>query len=439
MLRRETHRRDVRTNLNYDNEDPGKSPRRIHDSANLFLVVYPSGAKSWEYRYEVGGRPKALILGPYGDRKPALGVKAARARRDEIAAERNRGLDPIVARKLTKENQHAALRAAQAERERLFAEQSDAQLVAEQGAVTLRAVAEKWLAGNRPHWSKGHGHQCEQSLTDHVYPVLGDRHPGKIEPSDVLDLIGGMLASGHVETARRVRQRLDAVYEHGALYFGLRSNPVALAKRELTKRFKVARAANPEEHFPTVSRKEIPQLLRAMRAYVGTPVTRALLWFVCLTGCRTGEARGATWTEFDLDAGTWAIPAARMKARRSHTVYLASPVVDLLRDLRPHTRGLAWVFPHPTRKDKTASENAVLFALAAIGFKDRHSGHGFRSMFSTLANESGLHRSDVIEAALAHKEADQARAAYNSASYEKERRALADWYAQQLTQLEQAP
>jgi len=211
---------------------------------------------------------------------------------------------------------------------------------------------------------------------------------------------------------------------------------VAMSKRELSRRFKSALAAHPEENFPCVSLKEAPQLLRAMRAYVGTPVTRSLLWFVALTACRTGEARGATWDEMDLEDATWTIPAARMKARRRHVVFLAPATVELLRALKPHTRDLPWVFPHPTRKDKPASENAVLYALASIGFKDKHSGHGFRRLFSTLANESGEHRADVIEAALAHQESNNIRAAYNAATYEQERRKLANWYADELIRLE---
>lgn len=409
---------------------------RLKDSPNLFFVVYPSGIKSWEYRYQADGKAKALILGPYGDRKPALGPKAARAMRDDFASLRNQGRDPIAARKLEREHQHQAVVTARAERERRAADKARAQLEAERGAITFQSVAEKWLAANRPHWSKAHAEQNTQSLTDYAYPKIGSKQPEKVEPAHILDLIDGMLADGKVETARRVRQRMDAVFEHAGLYYGFKSNPVALAKRELSKRFKVAMAANPEEHFPCVSVKEAPQLLRAMREYIGTPVTRSLLWFVALTACRTGEARGATWSEFDLEEATWSIPAARMKARREHVVYLAPAAVDLLKALRPHTRDLAWVFPHPARNDKPISENALLYALAAIGYRERHSGHGFRRLFSTIANESGKHRSDVIESALAHKEGDAARAAYNAATYEKERRHLANWYAEELARLE---
>lgn len=409
---------------------------RLKDSPNLYLVIYPSGRKSWEYRYQTNGKSQALIIGEYGDRTPAVGPKAARAKRDEIATNRRGGIDPVKAAKLQAERQRNELEAAKSARAERVAAKARDRLAAERGAVTFRTVAERWIAANQPHWSAGHTHQCQQSLADYVHPKIGALSPDAVEPAHVLDLIGGMLARGMVETARRVRQRMDAVFEHGCLYYGFKVNPVALAKRELSKRFKVAMAANPEEHFPTVPAKEIPQLLRAMRAYAGSHVTQALVWFVCLTACRTGEARGARWSEFDLDGGMWNIPAERMKARRPHRVYLSPAVVGLLLELQSHTRGLPWLFPHPSRNDKPLSENAVLYVLSAIGFKNKHSGHGFRSMFSTLANESALHRAEVIEAALAHKELDATRAAYNAAQYEQERRRLANWYANELAGLE---
>jgi len=186
-----------------------------------------------------------------------------------------------------------------------------------------------------------------------------------------------------------------------------------------------------------------------MRSYVGAPTTRALLWFVALTACRTGEARFATWDEFTLDGDDpqWVIPAGRMKAGREHRIPLAPAVVELLRGLQAVTGKRAFVFPHPRRDDRPASENAILYALAAIGFKDRMTGHGFRALFSTLANASRLHDADVIEAALAHGDEDIIRAAYNKAQRGDERKALADlygdarrklanWYADELARLE---
>ena len=143
---------------------------RLKDSQNLFLVVYPSGRKSWEYRYQDKGKSKALILGEYGDRKPALGPRAARVERDAKSAARNRGIDPVTASKLASEHQRTQLETAKAERATRVADKARTRLAEERGAITVKTVAEKWIAGNSPHWSKGHTHQCEQSLQDYVYP-----------------------------------------------------------------------------------------------------------------------------------------------------------------------------------------------------------------------------------------------------------------------------
>ena len=170
---------------------------------------------------------------------------------------------------------------------------------------------------------------------------------------------------------------------------------------------------------------------------------------MALTACRTGEARYATWDEFTLDGDdpSWLIPAHRMKAGREHRVPLAPVVVALLRDLQSVTGKRAFVFPHPRREDRPASENAILYALSAIGYKDRMTGHAFRSLFSTLANGSRQHDADVIEAALAHGDEDAIRTAYNRSQRSDERKALADlygdarrkladWYANELARLE---
>ena len=142
-----------------------------------------------------------------------------------------------------------------------------------------------------------------------------------------------------------MRQRLDAVFEYAGLKHKLVANPVAVAKREINKRVRAANKANPAAKFPCVPPTEVPQLLRAMRAYVGTPITRSLLWFVAMTGCRTGEARYAVWSEFDFDEALWTIPANRMKARREHVVPLAPAVVALLTDLKKISGTRPFVFP----------------------------------------------------------------------------------------------
>jgi integrase len=414
------------------------APYRVKDSENLYLIVYPTGIVSWEYRYKVGDKTVPIILGRYGSKRGETSAAAARDERDRLNRIRKAGRDPRDEKALERERQQRELAD-----EKAKAEQRRADVIARKSekrrkALTLKTVAEEWIRTSTPAWTAAHAWQVEQQLRDHVYPTLGDLPIESIKPADVLALLGGMLAGQKVELARRARQRLDAIFSYAGIKYELSANPVAVAKGELRKRFDAARRARPAENFPTINPKEAPALLAAMRAYRGSVVTQSLLWVVALTACRTGEARFATWDEFTLTGNDphWFIPANRMKSGREHRIPLAPATVAILQDLRAEIGEGGFVFPHPRRDDKPASENAILYVLAEIGFKDRMTGHGFRSLFSTIANESGLHRPDVIEAVLAHGDNNGIRATYNRATYAQERRALANWYADELARLE---
>ena len=293
-----------------------------------------------------------------------------------------------------------------------------------------------WAEHKDPVWSDRSRDQIIQHMDDYVVPKLGDKAVSDLKLADVLSVIDALIGDGKVETARRVRQRFCEMLDYADAHHHVSNNVVRLAAADLKDRFKRAHRDHPEKSHPTIPMAELPQLLRAMRTYVGTPVTRSLMWLITQTACRTGEARSAKWSEFRLDAGLWQIPAERMKAGRCHTVYLSPAAVELLRELKKETGKRPFVFAHPLRDDRPCSENAVLVALAAIGYGGRMTGHGFRHLFSTAANECGLFRHDVIEAALAHGDEDAIRARYNRATYDAERRKLSEWWADTLDRAE---
>lgn len=417
---------------------------RLSDGNSLYLKVLPSGSKSWEFRFRRGGTIKAYVIGPY----PEIGLASARAERDRLRREmRATGIDPLAARKksaaeaeLAREEAKAAAERIRAERARQKEIERAAKVKAAKEAarqrLTVEALLVLWERHKLPVWSTRSRDQIIQHATDYVLPVIGHKPVSDLRLADALAVVDPLIADGKVETARRVRQRLSEMLDYAAAHHHVGNNVVRLAAADLKDRFKRAHRDHPGQSHPTVPMAELPQLLRAMRTYVGTPVTRSLMWFVALTSCRTGEARYARWSEFKLDTGLWQIPAERMKARCRHTVYLPPAAIDLLRDLKKVTGKRPFVFAHPSRDDRPCSENAVLVALAAIGYAGRMTGHGFRHLFSTTANESGLFRHDVIEAALAHGDEDAIRARYNRATYESERRKLAVWWADLLMRTE---
>ena len=174
---------------------------------------------------------------------------------------------------------------------------------------------------------------------------------------------------------------------------------------------------------------------RAMGGYQGSLITKCALRLAALVFVRPGELRKAEWSEFNLDGAEWRIPAERMKMREVHIVPLSTQAVATLRELRALTGGGRYVFPGARTKGRPMSENTVNAALRRIGYtNDQMTGHGFRSMASTILNEQGWSR-DVIERQLAHGERNNVRAAYNFAEYLPERRKMMQAWANDLDAL----
>lgn len=150
-----------------------------------------------------------------------------------------------------------------------------------------------------------------------------------------------------------------------------------------------------------------------------------------LTATRPGELRGARWAEVDMDAALWVIPAERMKMRQEHRVPLSRQALELLRSMQQLSGDRDLVFPSPFYPSKPLSENTFNSAMARMGYKNLATAHGFRALFSTVANETGW-RADVIERQLAHKERNEVRAAYHRSTYIAERTQLLQWWADYL-------
>jgi integrase len=180
-----------------------------------------------------------------------------------------------------------------------------------------------------------------------------------------------------------------------------------------------------------VTPDELPTLLRAIASYVGEPLTRHALTLLALTFVRTGELIGATWDEVDFEGATWIVPAERMKMKTEHVVPLSRQSVKLLNELKRMGAGSRYLLPG-RNPDKPISNNTMLFALYRLGYKGKMTGHGFRAVASTILNESGRFRADVIERQLAHCERNDVRGAYNRALYLPERREMMQAWADML-------
>jgi len=373
------------------------TPGKHFDGGGLYLEVTPTGGRYWRLKYRHGGKERRLAFGVY----PEVSLKTARERRTEARAILDRGDDPGAAKR-------------------------DALALAErETAASFEAVAREWLGHQSAGWAAGTLDMIRKSLEAEVFPSIGARPMAHLRPRDVMPLVKRIEARGAAETAGRVLQRVKSVFRYAVVHDRIESNPMLdLKPSELLK-------PRTTKHRAAMADKELPAFLATLDAYKGEASTLAALRLLMLTAVRPGELRGARWAEIDADAALWRIPAERMKMKAPHLVPLSRQALELLEAQRRISGERELVFPSPFYPGKPLSENTVNSALARMGYKGEHSAHGFRALFSTVANECG-HDPDMIERQLAHVEKNQVRAAYHRSEYLEGRARLLQWWADYL-------
>jgi integrase len=299
---------------------------------------------------------------------------------------------------------------------------------AELAANTFEAVARAWLAKNAATWMPAHGKRIKRRLEVDVLPWLGPRPIAEITPREVLKVLHRIEGRGAIETAHRAMSEISQVFRFAIACQRAETDP--------TRDLRGALKTPAEEHHAAITdQKGVGELIRALRGYKGSFVTSCALRLAPLVFVRPGELRHAEWSEIDLDKAEWLIPAEKMKAREKHRVPLSQQAVEILRELQPLTGGGRYVFPSVRSAARPMSDNTVLAALRRLGYTgEQMTGHGFRSLASTLLNEHGWN-ADAIERQLAHAERDNVRAAYNYAEYLPERRRMMQAWADYLDAL----
>jgi integrase len=372
---------------------PKLKPYKLYDEKGLFLLVKPSGARLWRFKYTYSGVEKLLSLGPY----PEVPLKRARAKRDEARGLVADAVDPSAKRKSEK--------AAQAE--------------------TFAAVAEEWLETKRKTLSESTWARDRDQLMKLVGPYLGSRPIAQIEAPELLMILKRLEKRGVRDTAHRVRAVCGRVFRYAIA--------TGRAKRDPSADLKGALAPKASKNYAAITDPtQVGQLMRAIAEYDGQRTTHAALRLAPYVFVRPGELRGAEWTEFDLESAEWRVPAERMKMGETHIVPLSRQAVEILRELQPLTGNNRYVFPAIGRQPRALSDNTLGAALRRIGYSSEEmTAHGFRTLASTLLNEQGWHP-DLIELQLAHKERNKVRAAYNRAQRLGERRRMMQAWADYL-------
>jgi integrase len=369
-------------------------PGKHGDGRNLWLIVTPTGAKRWEFRYTLDGKSREMSLGP----ADLLDLDSARVRALELRKAIREGLDPLSVRSQVKKCR----------------------------AITFREVAEDCIQSLIPTWTnaKSEG-QWRQTLTTYAYPILGDRNVADITTDDVYAVLEPIWIT-KTETAGRLRARIEKVLDRAtARRLRTGDNPARLKgnlDHLLAKQSKVKRVKS----HAALPYGEAADFMADLRGREG--VAARALEFAILTAARTGEAIGAKWSEIELGAAVWTIPAERMKARRDHRVPLSDAAVALLRAL-PRDEVSDFVFISPMAKGEPLSNMALLATLKRMKRADL-TAHGFRSTFRDWAAETTAYPDAVVEMALAHAIGNAVEAAYRRGDlFEKRKRLMADWAA----------
>lgn len=364
----------------------------------LALQVSDSGSRSWVLRVMVGGRRRDMGLGSYAQ----SGMTLARAREAALAARASikRGVDPI-------EESRAA-------RSALISERASAK--------TFKQCAIAYIAAHESTWRNAkHRWQWSATLEQLAYPVIGSMLVGDVQKEHVLDVLRPIWHERN-ETASRLRGRIELVLSY-AMQAGYRPeglNP-ARWKGGLDKLLAAPSKVAKIEHYAALPIGDMGNFMARLRTVEGTGA-RALELAI-LTAARSGEVRGATWAEIDLEGGMWVVPGSRMKAGREHRVPLSTAAVSLLKSL-PRVEGQDKVFPG--RSGGVVSDMTLLAVLRRM--KVPAVVHGFRSTFRDWVAERTAFPGDLAEMALAHTLTNAVEAAYRRGDMlDKRRRMMEEW------------
>lgn len=377
-----------------------QSGEKYSDGRGLYLLVKKAN-KYWRMNYRFAGKQKTMPLGVY----PEVSLAEARERCADARKVIRRGEDPHPSKQEVQERQ------------------------LDEAGSTFEALARQWLEKMAPGRSASTQDKVAAWLEHDIFPIIGPRPVATIRPRDILIVVQRVEARGAIDSAHRIRQVCGQILRFGVA--------LGLVERDVTPDLKGALKVIPRTNYAAITEpKELGALMRAIYGYNGHVVAVAALKLAPLLFVRPGELRTAEWREFDLDAGEWRIPAAKMKMKMEHMVPLATQAVAILRELHRVTGHGDFVFPSFRTDHECMSENTVNAALRGMGYsKEVMTGHGFRATARTILDEVLGERVDLIEHQLAHRVIDPNGRAYNRTAHLPARRAMMQRWADYLDKL----
>lgn len=373
----------------------------LSDGYGLQLRVKPNGSKHWFFAYSRPADKKRTVisLGRYPDLSLALARKQAANQREILA----QGIDPQSHRK----------------------EQEKIQVALKENSVFK--VAEKWFEIKRHTVSDKHAFDTWRLLEMYIFPYIGNESISSITAPQVIDVLRPIEASGKLFVTGKVVQRINAVMNYAVNAGLVHANPLS----GIGAAFK-----SPEKkNQPTLKPEEITELLSSVAVSNIQLTTKLLINWQLHTMVRPSEAAGTRWDEFDFENKVWIIPAERMKGqktkKREHRVPLTQQMLEILEIMKPISSHHDYVFPADRNPKNHINAGTANTALKRLGFQNRTTAHGLRSLASTTLNDQGF-ASDLIETALSHVDKNQVRSAYNRSDYLERRREMMQWWSSHI-------
>lgn len=385
------------TDVEIRNAKPKDKEYNLSDGRGLALRIKANGSKVWVFNYQHPFTKKRTNLG-FGN-YPEVSLALARDKRDKARQLLTQDIDPKDHRESQVAERNSELR------------------------NTFEKIAEDWLAVKRPSITEGHATSTWNSLNLHVFPEIGNYPINKLTAQKAISILKPLSTRGNLETVKRLCQRMNEIMVFAVNTGVIENNPLS----GIGKAFTAPRKKN----MATISPEELPALLRSINRASIKFVTRCLIEWQLHTLARPSEAAGARWEEIDFDQKLWTIPAERMKKRRPHSVPLTSQALAILEELKPISGHREYIFPADRNPRSHMNAQTANMALKRMGYENKLVAHGLRALGSTTLNEQGFDH-DLIEAALAHVDKNEVRAAYNRADYIKRRLPMMEWWSDHI-------
>ncbi len=384
---------------------PKEKMYKLFDGGGLYMEVPPEQSKRWRIKYRFEGREKTLSLGTY----PDVSLKSARTKREKIKQLLDEGIDPSQIRKEQKEQKVQAQ---------------------EESENTFERSATLYIEHLRPNRQEKYWEGVESAFKRLIYPIIGNKNINDVNAKDIIEVLNHIQNRGTIETAHRQFTQISSIFKYAVSHGFAERNPCSdMDKSHVLKKVQT-------QHYATITDNEqIGKLLYDINKYSGAYTVRMALKFAPYAAVRPYNLRYARWKDIDFQSKIWRIPAEEMKTKIEHLIPLTDTMLNILNEIKNFSGDGEYIFPSDKHPDRPFSDTTFNKALTRMGYDSSILvTHGFRAMFSTVANERSGFRSEVIEVQLAHKIGNSVSRAYNRSQYIEERKELMRWWSDYLDQ-----